>query len=173
MPIEENTMSTISQTPNVKNTRLFDNRIQFVLLAAAVIAMLAVMFNNVLVSQGAASLSSNAYRLYRQGEWVSVPFTPVQAYQIFRRDEVTSPASSVEAYQIFRQGEWASVAIDLTSYHLSERTLLNAQAGMAAYHLGERTLIDSQTGLAIYLNSERTRVPIPFTLYQQSEWFGQ
>jgi hypothetical protein len=134
-------MSTISQTPSIKTTRLFDNRIQFLLLAAAVIAMLAVIFINVVVSRDAASLGANAYRLYRQGEWVSVPFTPAQAYQIFRKGEVASSVSSNEAYQIYRQGEWTSTtsSADLSTYHLSERT----------------------------------SVPVRFTPYQQSEWFGQ
>ena len=168
-------MSTISQTPNIKTTRLFDNQIQFVLLAATVIAMLAVIFFNVVVSRNAASLNANAYRLYRQGEWVSVPFTPAQAYQIFREGEVASSVSNTEAYQIFRQGEWTSTpsSADMSTYHLSERTMVNTQADLSAYHLSERTLIDPQAGLAIYLNSERTSVPVRFTPYQQSEWFGQ
>lgn len=153
-------MSTISQTPNIKTTRLIDPRIQSLLLAAAVLAMLAVIFFNIAVSSEAVSLNDNAYRLYRQGEWVSVPYTPAQAYQIFR------------------QGEWASAGIpvtagDLSAYHLSERTLVVAQAGLAAYQLSERTRIDPQAGRVIYLNSERTRVPVPFSPYQQSEWFGE
>lgn len=168
-------MSTISQTPNIKTPRLFDNRIHFVLLAAAVIAMLAVIFINVVVSRDAASLGANAYRLYREGEWVSVPLTPAQAYQIFRRGEVASPVNNVQSYQIYRQGEWASTAssTDMSTYHLSERTMVDTQADLSAYQLSERTRMDPQAGLAIYLNSERTSVPVRFTPYQQSEWFGQ
>ena len=154
-------MSTISQTPSIKTSRLIDPRIQSLLLAATVIAMLAVIFINLPLSQSALSMEANAYRLYRQGEWASVPFTPAQAYQIFRRGEVTSPVSSAEAYRIYHQSEWASAGIPVTAGDLS------------AYHLSERTLIDPQAGLTIYLNSERTRVPVLFTPYQQSEWFGQ
>jgi hypothetical protein len=148
-------MSTISQTPGIKTTRLFDNQIQFLLGAAAVIAMLAAIFIN-MVSRDAASLGANAYRLYRQGEWVSVPFTPEQAYQVFRLGEVAS--SSTEAYQIYRQGEWASNS---------------ASSYLSTYQLSERTRVDPQAGLALYLNSERTSVPVRFTPYQLSEWFSQ
>lgn len=171
-------MSTISQTPTIKTNRLFDNRIQFLLLAVAVIAILAMIFNNVSVSSEAGSTDVNAFQLYRQGEWVSVPFTPVQAYQIFRWGEVASPVSSAEGYQIYRQGEWVAVGIpvtagDLSIYYLSERTFVDAQAGFAAYQQSERTFTDPQAGLALYLSSERTTVPVRFTIYQQSEWFGQ
>ena len=171
-------MSTISQAPNIKTTRLSDNRIQTLLLAAAVIAMLAVIFASVAISPEAVSLNDNAFQLYRQGEWVSVPFTPAQAYQIFRSGEVASTVSSSEAYQIFRQGEWASAGIpvtagNLSAYHLSERTLVDAQAGLAAYQLSERTLVDPQAGMAVYHNSERNRGPVQFSPYQQSEWFGE
>lgn len=166
-------MSTISQTPRIKTTGLFDNRIQFLLGAAAVIAMLAVIFISIVVSRDGASLGANAYRLYRQGEWVSVPFTPAQAYQIFRLGEVAS--SSTEAYRIYRQGEWASnsTSADMSTYHLSERTMVNTQADLSTYQLSERTWMDAQAGLALYLSSERTSVPVRFTPYQQSEWFGQ
>jgi hypothetical protein len=154
-------MSTISQTPRIKTSRLFDNRIQFVLLAVAVIAMLAVIFINLPHSQVAVSVEANAYRLYRQGEWTSVPFTPAQAYQIFRRGEVAPPVSHAEAYRIYRQGEWASASTPVTAGDLS------------AYHISERTLVDSQAGLAIYHNSEWTSIPVQFTPYQRSEWFGE
>ena len=154
-------MSTISQTPTIKTTRLFDTRTQFMLLAVAVIALLAVIFINLPLSQSVVSVDTNAYRLYRQGEWASVPFTPAQGYQIFRRGEVASPVSSAEAYRIYRQGEWASAGIPVTAGDLS------------AYHISERTLIEPQAGLAIYHNSERTSVPVRFNPYQLSEWFGQ
>jgi hypothetical protein len=171
-------MSTILQTPKMKNARLIDIRVQALLLAAAVIAMLAVIFANVAVSSEAGSMDVNAFQLYRQDEWASVPFTPAQAYQIFRRGEVASPASSAEAYQIFRQGEWASARIpvtagNLSAYHLSERTLMDTQAGLAAYQLSERSLLDPQADMAIYQLSERTRHPVQFSPYQRSEWFGE
>jgi hypothetical protein len=171
-------MSTISQTHNMKNVRLIDNRVQTLLLGAAVIAILAVIFVNVAFSSAAVSMNDNAYRLYRQGEWAFVPFTPAQAYQIFRRGEVASPVSSAEAYQIYRQGEWASASIpvtagDLSAYHLSERTMVKALSGLDIYHLSERTLVDPQAGLAIYHNSERTSLPVQFNPYQRSEWFGE
>lgn len=171
-------MSTILQTPKIKTPRLADARTQSLFLAAAVIAMLAVIFANVAVSSKAGSMDVNAFQLYRQGEWVSVPFTPAQAYQIFRRGEVVSPVTSAEAYQIFRQGEWASARIpvtggDLSAYHLSERTLVNPAAGLEIYQLSERTMVDPQVGMATYHNSERTRLPVQFNPYQRSEWFGE
>ena len=79
-------------------------------------------------------------------------------------------------YQVYRQSEWASVpvpAVDLSAYLQSERTLVDPNAGMAIYQHSERTLTDPQAGMAIYQHSERTRIPVPFTKYQLSEWFGK
>ena len=80
------------------------------------------------------------------------------------------------AYMIYRQGEWISVPIHVRSaeaYHLSERTLVDPQAGLPIYLLSERTLIDPRVDVAAYFNSERTSVPVRFNEYQLSEWFGQ
>jgi hypothetical protein len=80
------------------------------------------------------------------------------------------------AYMLHRQGEWASVnipTVDMRAYHLSERTLIDPNIGFSIYLLSERTFVDAQAGMAAYLNSERTSVPVNFTKYQRSEWFGE
>jgi hypothetical protein len=124
----------------------------------------------------ARHLNYRAYTLYRQGEWLSVPAKHADAYQIFRRGEVASPVTNAEAYLRYRRGEWSSVvlpAVDLTAYHLSERSLIAPNAGLATYHRSERTFVDTQTGMATYHVSERTRIPVRFTRHQLSEWFGR
>ena len=128
-----------------------------------------------------SSISVNGLEPYRQSEWLSVPIrlSNAEAYQIFRRGEVASPLSHAEAYHLFRLGEWvsvnvpASLGVDMTAYHLSERTLTDPKAGLAMYLLSERTLVDPQAGMATYFNSERTSFPVLFTKYQFSEWFSK
>jgi len=63
--------------------------------------------------------------------------------------------------------------VDMTAYHLSERTLVVAVTSPAIYLLSERTFVDPQAGMATYLESERTSIPVRFTKYQLSEWFGE
>jgi hypothetical protein len=65
------------------------------------------------------------------------------------------------------------ISADLTAYHLSERTLVDPNAGLAIYLQSEHTLVDPQAGLAIYQQSKRTSVPVRFNKYQRSEWFGK
>ena len=72
------------------------------------------------------------------------------------------------AYISYRRGEWASVSIpvvDLSAYRLSERTMIDPNAGLTMFHLSERTLTDPQAGLEAYFNSERTMIPAPFTKF--------
>lgn len=173
-------MSTISQAPKTNTASTLNIRNASLLVVAALIVAVVVFFTSVAGSPTAAPVDNSAYLLYRQGEWLSVPI-PVnnaEAYQIFRSGEVTSPLTNAEAYRLFRLGEWASmnvpaITVDMTAYHLSERTLVDADAGFAIYLLSERTLIDPQAGMAIYLNSERTSTPARFTKYQLSEWFAK
>jgi hypothetical protein len=154
------------------------NRRLMAFVGSALVAILVAIGIAANASPAANAFDYNAYMLHRQGEWVSVPI-PVdiaEAYRIYRQGEVTSPVSNAEAYLIHRQGEWASVAIspvDLTAYYLSERTLVDPNAGLAIYQQSERTFVDPQTGLAIYQQSERTSVPVRFNKYQRSEWFGE
>ena len=155
-------MSTISQTPKVNAARTLNIRpVNLLIVAALVLGVVAIFAST--ASPAAKPVDRSAYMLYRQGEWLSVPIS----------------VSNAEAYQIFRLGEWASVTIpaatglDLTAYHLSERTLVDANSNFAEYLLSEHTLTDPQAGMAIYLNSERTSVPVHFTQYQRSEWFGE
>jgi hypothetical protein len=61
----------------------------------------------------------------------------------------------------------------LSIYHQSEWTLTDPSAGLSIYLQSERTFVDPQAGMAIYHHSERTRVPVRFTKYQLSEWFGR
>ena len=193
-------MSTISQTPKVNTVRTLNLRNMNLPIAAALILVVAAIFA-VTLAPAAKPIDHSAYMLYRQGEWLSVPIrvSNAEAYQIFRQAEVSSPVSNAEAYKIFRQGEvasapiltnaeayqifrlgeWASVntpetsSLDLTAYHLSERTLVDAEAGLAGYLLSEHTLVDPHAGMAAFLNSERTMIPVTFNQYQLSEWFGQ
>jgi len=173
-------MSTISQTPKVNTARSLNNRNLNLFIVATLVVALVVIITGVAGSPAAKPIDHSAYMLYRQGEWLSIPI-PVnnaEAYQIFRRGEVASPLSNLEAYHLFRLGEWASVniptiAVDMTTYHLSERTLTDPNAGFSIYLLSERTLVDPQAGMAAYFNSERTSVPVLFTKYQRSEWFGE
>lgn len=108
-------------------------------------------------------LSADAFPQYRQSEWTYVPLR----------------ASLEDALAAYHRSEWSSVAIPVTDmsglevYHRSERTLVDPNAGLAIYQLSERTLIDPQAGLATYFESERTSIPVNFTTYQLSEWFGQ
>jgi hypothetical protein len=62
---------------------------------------------------------------------------------------------------------------NLDAYHQSERTLVDPYAGLAVYQLSERTFVDPYAGLEMYQNSERTSVPVRFTKFQLSEWFGK
>lgn len=152
-------MSTISVTQKSRTPNILNNRNNILIVLAALALTLVVIFAASLISPAAQSFDYNAYRLYRQGEWVSAPVSNAQAYQMFRRGEVASPVTNAEAYQLYRQGEWSSVsgpAADLTSYHLSERTL-----------------VDPRAGIMQYLLSERTRTPALSNPYQRSEWFGE
>ena len=155
-------MSTISQSPKVNAARTLNIRNVNLLIAAILVLALAVIVVSA-VAPAARPIDRSAYMLYRQGEWASVPIS----------------VSNAEAYQLFRQGEWASVnvpenaGVDLTAYHLSERSSTDPNAGLTAFLLSERTLIEPKTGLQIFFDSERTMVPAPFTQYQLSEWFGK
>ena len=186
-------MSTISVAQKSKSLNILDNRnISLMILAALVTVLVAVVTISV-ASSASKAFDLNAYKLYRQGEWLSAPVSNAEAYQIFRLGEVTSPMSNADAYMLYRQGEWNSVAIpavDLSAYQLSERTLIDPNAGLSVYHLSERSLVDPQAGMAIYHSSERTLsvpqvdlaaystsertlIPVQFNQYQLSEWFGQ
>ena len=153
-------MSTISsaQKPPAIVVPHFRN---LILIALAILAvMLVVLAASNVASPAATSFDYTAYLLHRRGEWVSVPVTDsAKAYQIFRSGEVASPVSNAAAYQLYRQGEWASVGIPATD--------------LSTYHFSERTFVDAPSGLEIYRQSERTSVPVPFTPYQLSEWFGE
>ena len=172
-------MSTISQTPKVNTARTLHIRpVNLLIIAALVLGVVVIVANA--STPAARPIDNSAYMLYRQGEWLSVPIrlSNAEAYQIFRRGEVASPLSHAEAYHLFRLGEWVSVnipniAVDMTAYHLSERTLVDAVTGPAIYLLSERTFVDPQAGMATYLESERTSIPVRFTKYQLSEWFGE
>lgn len=156
-------MSTISQAPKVNTARTL--HIQPVNLLVIAVLVLGVALIAVNASAPAAGpIDNSAYVLYRQGEWLSVPILP----------------SNAEGYHLFRLSEWASVniptiAMDMTAYHLSERTLLPIVVTdlFIANRLSEHALLDQQVGLKIFQDSERTTRPVKFTAYQLSEWFGK
>ncbi len=188
-------MSTISQTPKIKTVRILNNRNLNLFIITALIVAFVAIFTGAVAFTTVKPIDHSAYMLYRQGEWLSVPVhvSNAEAYQIFHRGEVASPLSNAEAYQLFRKGEvpsmltnaeayqlfrrgeWASVipVVDMTAYHLSERMLIDPRAGLTVYLLSERTLVDPRAALATYFNSERTSIPVLFTAYQRSEWFGK
>jgi hypothetical protein len=130
------------------------------IVLAALAALIVVLALALKTDPAATSFDYKAYMLHRQGEWVSVPVTySAEAYRIFRSGEVVSPVSNAQAYQLYRQGEWASV--------------MHPAADLSAYHLSERTFVEAPSGFEIYRQSERTRMSAPFTPYQRSEWFGE
>ena len=140
-----------------------------------------------------APLSAEAFPQYRQGEWNSIaaPVTGVSGLGMYRQSERTlipaeaglatyhlSERTLVNPFADYQASERALspiVNVDLSSYHLSERTMTKATAinDLSGYFASERTLIDPQAGMASYFNSERTSVPVQFTPYQISEWFGK
>jgi len=140
-----------------------------------------------------APLSADAFLQYRQSEWHSsaVPVTGVSGLEMYRQSERTLiPAEAgLATYHLSERtlvnplAEYLAsertlspvVSSDLSSYHLSERTMIEAASvnTLAEYFASERTLVDLQAGMAIYLDSERTSIPVQFTPYQISEWFGE
>ncbi len=157
-------------TPKIRNANLF---LGIALGIATIVAF-------------AAILSSQA----------TIPAVNNPAPDVEARENVTLVPLSAEAFPQYRQSEWASSVLpatgvnDAEAYHLSERTMIPTQTGLTVYHLSEwtmfpvlvsfssyleseRTLVEVPDGMTIYLNSERTRVPVLFTKYQLSEWFGE
>jgi len=57
--------------------------------------------------------------------------------------------------------------------HTPVIAVTGTNAGFSIYLLSERTFVDPQAGMATYLASERTSLPVRFTPYQRSEWFGE
>jgi hypothetical protein len=112
-------MSSTLQTAKINTIRILNSRhLMSLFILAALMVTLVTIFNFAVDRPAAKSLNEEAYRIHRQGEWVSVPIR----------------VDNAEAYRLHRQGEWASVAIpvvDLTAYHLSERTLVVPNAGLA------------------------------------------
>ena len=123
-----------------------------------------------------APLSADAFPQYHQSEWqsVAVPVTGVSGVESYHQSERTL---------IPVQAGWLA-------YYLSERTLVNpfaeylasertlspiVNADLSMYHLSERTLTEAIAinDLSQYFASERTSIPVQFTQYQISEWFGQ
>jgi hypothetical protein len=78
---------------------------------------------------------------------------------------------------VFPVREPAAIEPSLAPYYLSERTMVDPNAGLAIYHSSERAFIDPQAGLTAYYRSERTSTTFrdlaPFNEYQRSEWFGK
>jgi hypothetical protein len=150
-------MSSISTVRKLKDARTVVNPNLPIFLALAVALVLA--FQSAIAPTSGAMHSDAAYRQYRLGEWASIPvhYSMSDAYLAYRGAEVISSLPSTQAYQLFRLGEVQAATA----------------ANLAAYHSSERTLVDSQAGMAIYLQSERTSLPMRFTTYQRSEWFGE
>jgi hypothetical protein len=145
------------------------------------------------VNIAVAPLSANAFPQYRQSEWhsMSVPVTGVSGSEIYQQSERTLiPAEAgLMTYHLSERtlvnplAEYLAsertlspiVSTDLSSYLLSERTMTEAASvnTFAEYFASERTLVDPLAGLATYFESERTSIPVNFTTYQLSEWFGK
>ena len=177
-------MSTISVTQ--KNPfKLLSNRQLWAVIGPVLITLLVAIRISASTSPSAPAFDHDAYRLFRQGEWRSVPISVsnAEAYQIFRRGEVLSPLTNAEAYQLFRAGEvsspqWLTEQEAYFSYRQGEWTFVPIPViDLQAYFLSEHTMIDPGHGRMTYFNSERTLVPArnlnAFTAYQRSEWFGK
>jgi hypothetical protein len=138
-------------------------------------------------------MSADAFRQYRQSEWHSgaMPVTGISGLETYQQSErmlIPAQAGLME-YQLSERtlveplAEYLAsertlspiVNADLSVYHLSERTMTEAVLvnNFAEYFASERTLVDPQAGLATYFDSERTSIPVSFTTYQLSEWFGK
>lgn len=138
-------------------------------------------------------LSADAFPQYHRSEWQSsaVPVTGFSSLEIYHQSEQTLiPAQAgLINYQLSERtlvdplAEYLSsertlspiVSPDLSSYYLNERTMTEIASTntFAEYFASERTLVDPLAGLATYFESERTSVPVQFTPYQISEWFGK
>ena len=138
-------------------------------------------------------ISADAFPQYHQSEWhsVAVPVTGVSGVEIYHQSErMLIPAQAgLMAYQLSERtlvnplADYLAsertlspiVNADFSSYHLSERTMIEATIvnTFAEYLASERTLVDPQAGMATYFESERTSIPVQFTPYQVSEWFGE
>ena len=140
-----------------------------------------------------APLSAHAFPQYRQSEWhaVAVPVTGVSGVESYPQSERTLiPAQAgLLAYYLSERtlvnpfAEYLAsertlspiVNADFSQYQLSERTMTGSVAinDLSQYFASERALVDTLPGWAIYLESERTSVPVQFTPYQISQWFGK
>ena len=140
-----------------------------------------------------APLSADAFPGYRQSEWqsVAVPVTGPSSLDAYHQSERTliSADAGLMTYHLSERTlvdpltEYLAsertlspiVNADFSQYHLSERTMTEAATvnTFAEYFASERTLVDPLAGMATYFESERTSIPVQFTPYQISEWFGQ
>ena len=138
-------------------------------------------------------LAADAFPQYRQSEWHSsaISLTGVSGLEIYRQSEQTLiPAEAgLMAYHLSERtlvnplAEYLAsertlspiVSTDFSSYHLSERTMTEPIAiiDLSQYLASERTLVDPMAGLSTYFESERGSIPVQFTQYQLSEWFGR
>lgn len=108
---------------------------------------------------------------------LEVPTVPQNATE--DQSQIAFAPLSADAFPEYRQSEWGLAVVPVTgaggmdAYHDSERTMVDPNAGLAIYNLSEHTLTDPQAGIQTYLASERASVPVRFTQYQLSEWFGK
>jgi hypothetical protein len=139
----------------------------------------------------AVTLSADEFPAYRESEWhsVLVPETGVNGQDVYRQSERTLiPAQAgLMAYHLSERtlvdplAEYLAsertlspiMTADFSSYHLSEWTMVPVQVDFSSYLESERTLLEAPDGMTIYLTSERTGIPVRFTPYQLSEWFGK
>jgi len=108
-------MSSISVTPKIKTLSILNNRNVILIILAALVVTLMVIFTYAVDRPAVKSIYGEGYMIYRQSEWASVPI----------------PVNMVEAYHIYRQSESASVAIPT----------VDVNAAMYIYHKSERTSI--------------------------------
>jgi hypothetical protein len=150
LPIKETEMNT-----TLNQNRSFNLFIVAVIVIALVVALSAII----------ASAT---------GTDIVAPNVPQNSAE--NTNDVALAPLSANAFPEYRQSEWNSIAAPVTDvsglemYRQSERTLIPAQASLMTYHLSERTLVNPLTE---YLASERTSIPVQFTAYQISEWFGK
>jgi len=152
------------------------------LIVVALALMTASMIPAGSTSEGVVQSKEQALHEYQLGERYGVlpeninPFSAEQIqreYILGERYGVTPQEYTLE--QALREF-WLGERYGQTPQELAHTPVIavtGTNAGFSIYLLSERTLVDPQAGMAAYFNSERTSIPVLFTKYQRSEWFGE
>lgn len=183
-PIKENAMNTtLNQN---RSLNLFIVVGLAVALIAAIVLASPASIDVPAVPQNAAEdqrqialapLAADAFPAYRESEWhaSAAAVTGVDGMDIYRLSERTlvDPFAEYHASERGLVGIPVTGVTDAEAYYSSERTLIPVMVDFSGYLESERTLVDVPDGMTIYRTSEWTVIPVRFTPYQLSEWFGK